>query len=136
MHAPTDIRNAPDPTRRAPTSRLPEPPAQPRRRRTCSPERAGVKDSPPPEVADDSPRDADGSGAGAAHEEVHADEHVGKVDDGEGDEPEEGCLGPRWGEPGGDVGERQEERAGVHEGAEGDIETLVRNSSMRITVVR
>lgn len=76
-------------------------------------------------MADDSTGDADGSGAGAAHEEVHADEHVGEVDDGEGDEPEEGRLGPGWSEPGGDVGKREEERAGVHEGAEGNVEALV-----------
>lgn len=136
MHAPADIRNTPHPARRASTSRLPEPPAQPRWRRARSPEGASVKDGPPPEVTDDSAGDADGCGAGAAYEEVHADEHVGKVDDGEGDESEEGRLGPGWGEPGGDVGERQEERAGVHECAERNIEALVRNSSMRMTVVR
>lgn len=122
MHAPTDVRNTADTTRRSPT--LSEPRTQPRRGCSHVPERARVKHTPPPEVADDGPRNADGGRAGAAHEEVHADEHVREVEDGEGDEPEEGRLRPGWCEPRGDVGEREEERAGVHEGAEGDVKAL------------
>lgn len=83
-----------------------------------------MPDAPPPEVADDCPRDADRRCRRTAHEEVHRHEDVREVLRGDGDESEEGRLRPRWSERGGHVGERDEECACVHIGAKGDVEGL------------
>lgn len=83
-----------------------------------------VVHAPPPCVSGDCARQAGRCGCGSAHKEVKRDECVGKVQEGDGDEAEEGGLGARWGESGGEVGEADEEGACEHVCSQGEVESL------------
>ena len=103
---------------------LPEQVLQPHRRAARALEQAAIPDAPPPEVADDRAGDAARGACAALGEEVDADHDEGEVAHGEGDHAEEG--GHRGGgrELGGEVDERHEPGARVHEGLEGEVQEL------------